>query len=958
MHNKATFNYLPSLGMPEVDSALDWSWLVDIGQGNFDAARIAAQKALTSEKNSQTLFARALVHQLQGEYESALILFEAAFAASDEVEQKSIIAVMIHLSELKAGELFPDHFSLNFEAIKLNSPWRKQYRLLKEKVGNPYVQLEGSLIGDVATVLPNFRSVLSKLYFHQSRDRADGESIPPAQTNEYLDEIKEQLTKQLEIYQGLDIFIAVHLIYSAMAELFGLAGASEQGLEILEQLIQACLKSQNQKEAAWYLLSKADLLTTSLVGGKPICFGYCLTNFVANLNSSSQLDEDLDLSAIHELYYQARKYFANSGALRGEATAIMRLAYLNTLEGQWYLANQGYEEARERFVRLGDRLNAMAAEMGKLWTSAYYDRPEGSAIAMAEKLARKARDNGALAWGISWGLAFARAAGDALCVNKNLEAALWCTSLAETIFAVFSQPVQFAKDSILETYYRFLQAQILQRAFGLEGAMQQLYAKLALALVDGNNWAEAFTIGEMIRACLLPNFSKRVETTSQSVRESDKTIFLEEIANYLPSQTLLVSYLLLDRSILVWGVNSTGLVAKINLQQYRGKEFLASNFLEDAKQLMEKISQGTSDDRLGLCLETILLEPLGDRCDRSHHVIFVPPAELLFFPFHTLSWRGQPLGLQKSISYLPTTSQLQQISSTQTGSKHILVINGIEGILTNTTSSDRFKQLTYSSLVRANAKLLAQFSEVEFLNAAQIEKSAVLDALSRSPKITHLYVQPDRSLSSGILLAGGEIISTEELANLNLNVELMILSVFSQNHEPLTTNELLDLVQSLIHAGVKTIAVNLWHGDNLATAMLIYFLHQRIAAGASLGVALTQAQQQLSRVSIQQALDFCRDAQASLAWQNDPERADRAIITQHVGDLMAFGGNYTRAAEAYLVALNILKKVGYSERANALATKYKYMKSLTQNQMSFNPNLLIFNSPEYWGSFALFGNWH
>ncbi|MGL5881224.1 MAG: hypothetical protein ACRC2V_26100, partial [Xenococcaceae cyanobacterium] len=135
MHHKATFNYLPSLGIPEVDSALDWSWLVDIGQGNFEAARIAAQKALISEKNSQTLFARALVHQLQGEYESALIFFEAAFAATDDVEQKSIIAVTIYLSELKAGELFPDHFSLNFEAIKLNSPWRKQYKLLKERVG-------------------------------------------------------------------------------------------------------------------------------------------------------------------------------------------------------------------------------------------------------------------------------------------------------------------------------------------------------------------------------------------------------------------------------------------------------------------------------------------------------------------------------------------------------------------------------------------------------------------------------------------------------------------------------------------------------------------------------------------------------------------------------------------------------------------------------------------------------
>jgi CHAT domain-containing protein len=953
---KAIFNYLPPLGIPEVDSALDWSWLVDLGQGNFEAARVAAQKALASEKNCQTLFARAIVHQLQGEYARALLMFEEAFAATDEVEQKFLIAATSYLTELKAGELFPDGFSLNFETIKLHSQWREQYKLLKERVNNSYVQLAGNFIAEIAAVCPNFRSIISKLNSHQSLLEPDRDSTNSTQKQEYLEEIKEQLTKQLEIYQGLDIFQAVHSLYSVMAELFGLAGAKEQGVEILEQLIQACLKSQNYREAAWYLLSEGDLLITATVGGKPICFGYCLTNFVDHLEGD-RLADDPDLSAVHDIYYESRKYFAASGLLRGEAMAIMRLAYLNALGGQWYLASQGYEEARERFEQLGDRLNAMSAQMAKFWTIAYYEQPEPSSIASIEELARSARENGALAWGISWGLAFARAAGDALTVSRNLEAALWCTSLAETILAVFSQPIQSRNNSLLDTYYRFLQVQVLQRAFTLEGVMPKLYANLAGALVDSNNWAEAFTIGEMVRACLLPNLAKGAQTTDQSIREPDKTIFLEEISTYLPPQTLLISYLLLEQRMLVWAVDSVGLVAKFSLQQYRGNSFVASNFLEDANQWIKKITQGTSEDLLGLHFEKNLLEPLRECLDRATQIIFVPPAQLIFFPFHTLPWRGQPLGLQKSIAYLTTASQLQTIYPSYSQSKRTLIVSAIEGIVTNISSSNRLKQLIFSSVIRANNNLIAQFGEVKPIDAAQANKTEILEALAGRSKIIHLYVQSDRAIGPGIVLAGGETISAEELTNLNLTTDLVILSVFSQKTQQLTANELLDLVRGLIKSGVRSVAVNLWHGDNIATAMLLYFLHQGLADGKSVGISLLQAQKQLCRVSIQQALDFCRDAQAYLGWQKDSERADRAILTQHVGDLLAFGGNYTRAAEAYLVALNILQEVGYSERADALTTKHRYMKSLIHNQVNFNPNLLIFNSPEYWASFALFGDW-
>jgi CHAT domain-containing protein len=965
---KSTFNYLPSLGVSEVDAALDWSWLVDLGQGNFEAAKIAAEQALLKERNTQTLFARAVVHQLQGEYDRALLLLETAFESTTEIEQKSIIAAMLYLTELRAGEHFPDGFSLNFEAIRLNSVWRQQFQSLKQQVSSPYVQLEGSFIYDIAAVLPNFRVVISKLNSHQSYSTRDDElfssseeqfSPPPYAGNEYLEEIKAQLTKQLETYQSLDIIQVVHLLYSVMAELLGLGDATEQAQEILEHLTQACLNSQNYQEAAWYLLSQGDLSTTITVGGSPICFGYRLTNFGTALEPRKTAT-DLEFAAIHEIYYQARKYFAMAGMRRGEAMAIMRLAYLNALSEQWYLANQGYEEARERFDQLGDRLNAMAAEMGKLWTSAHYEQPESSSIARIEELTRSAKDNGALAWGISWGLAFANSANSALELSDreyNLEAALWCTSLAETIFAIFAEPIQQTGWRSLETYYHFLQAQVLQSAFGFDGVMPRLYAHLTRALVSTENWTEAFTIAEMVRACLLSDFLGKTSVATQSAMASDKSIFIEEIATYLPSQTLLISYLILDKQILAWAVTSMGLVAKIDVRQFGGKPFVSEFFVEEAENWSNNISQGTDRDNWGLNLEKCLLEPLKERIKNSQHIIFIPPVQLNLFPFHNLPWCGQPLGLQKSISYLTTASQLQKFRSKKNNLSSTLIVNAIEGVLIEANHNNQIKQLTSSSIARATAKLIDQFSRVKLIDGQEATKKAVLQALLAAPKIAHLYMQLEDNIDSGIVLAQGEILSQAELANLNLKTDVVFLSIFNHKQRQFKGKKLLGLAQCLIDAGVRTVVVKLWHSDDLATSMFLYFLHQGLADGESLRKSLRQAQRQLCQVSIQQALDFCRDAQAYIAWRQNLDRADRAILTQQIGDLLAFGGNYTRAAEAYQVALKILTEVGYSAHVEALTGKYRYIKSLTNHKIDFNPNLLIYNSPEYWGAFAAIGDW-
>src|SRR5215210_5823549 len=78
----AGVNRLPALRVNEVDVALDWVWLFDMGQGDFARARDASEQALTARRNADTLTARAVVHQLQGEFDAALSLLEESFTCA------------------------------------------------------------------------------------------------------------------------------------------------------------------------------------------------------------------------------------------------------------------------------------------------------------------------------------------------------------------------------------------------------------------------------------------------------------------------------------------------------------------------------------------------------------------------------------------------------------------------------------------------------------------------------------------------------------------------------------------------------------------------------------------------------------------------------------------------------------------------------------------------------------
>ena len=72
---------------------------------------------------------------------------------------------------------------------------------------------------------------------------------------------------------------------------------------------------------------------------------------------------------------------------------------------------------------------------------------------------------------------------------------------------------------------------------------------------------------------------------------------------------------------------------------------------------------------------------------------------------------------------------------------------------------------------------------------------------------------------------------------------------------------------------------------------------------------------------------------------------------------MVLGKDYSRAAEAYGAAIQILTDINYLAAAKSLESNYKMFKSLQKISKLFQEKRLIFDAPAYWSNVFIYGDW-
>ena len=940
------------LGIPTVDTALDWVWLVDFGQGNLAIAQTEAEASILDRWNTSTLFARGVVHQLQGEYKQALSLFEEAFIATSNIQKKYTFAAVAHFAELQAREILPDGCLVMVESNQTESLWKKRCNQLKsalqseeafqvldelqipsesensleeEKISatnssslSSSLSTEGDFIDFVAQTIPTWRTIL-------------GRAGDQSQKEDYLAEIEQQFTHSLESYQNLDIFTIAKSLYSVLAELLALTGKVQEGWSILDNLIKAHKKHKKYLETGWYLLCQGDLLISLPSLGKPIVFGYCL-NIMSESWAEKSLDHSsLDCAAAQQIYLEARQYFIAAHARRGEGMATLRLAYLNGIAEQWNLAHYGYEEAVTCFKAVGDRLNAMAAEMGKFWSCLHYRDLDDKILARASQLAITAKRNGAIAQGVGWGLVFARAAQEAFKQQHNEEVSLNLACLAETILSVFTESRELLPwhlfQQILLTY---------------DSIMQGLYTNLADIFARQNNWSKAFNLAEMANIYTL---RKAIGPVSQ---HNITTLEIEQIPNYLPSHTLVISYLLTETQLLAWAINSEGEIQYSQVNELAGRSFSAQTLLETTQDWLNRLVKKKRITTISRILESTFFSSFDREIARANYIVIVPCAELSHFPFTTLLWRTQPLGKQKSLAYLSAVSQLAYFNShPSTTIQEALFIVYPEAIWQQKIHLNSFSSLQPPSILSGVAKMMADLYDTQPLVGNLVTRDEIFANINRQPRIIHFFIQETT-------------FSNLDLNQLELRGNIVVLTLANLKLGQLANSQLTGIAQSLIYAGAKTVLINrypLTKFKDVATSILLLYFHLGLCAGHSVAESFWQAQQQLELVTVAEALNFCHTVQSCIPWHKDSDRANRALLTRYMGDILFFGRDYVRAVEAYEVARKIFYSVGYPEQAKVFEKKYQQTIKLAQTNSKFMPEKLMFNSPALRGMYQIVGDW-
>jgi CHAT domain-containing protein len=207
---------------------------------------------------------------------------------------------------------------------------------------------------------------------------------------------------------------------------------------------------------------------------------------------------------------------------------------------------------------------------------------------------------------------------------------------------------------------------------------------------------------------------------------------------------------------------------------------------------------------------------------------------LHYLPFHALYNEGEPLLLQKEISYLPSASFLRYSQEADmSGTKDIVLGNSYEGHLPFAVAE-----------ARSIAQLLSSQAMVE-----EEATVAFLQETAENGRILHLAThgdfRPDNPIFSGLALADGWL-TTLDIFNLRLRASLVTLSACQTGRSVIGGgDELLGLMRAFLSAGAASLVLSLWAVEDTSTAKLMEHFYMNLAAGQSKRAALQLAQKHL-----------------------------------------------------------------------------------------------------------------
>ena len=329
---------------------------------------------------------------------------------------------------------------------------------------------------------------------------------------------------------------------------------------------------------------------------------------------------------------------------------------------------------------------------------------------------------------------------------------------------------------------------------------------------------------------------------AQSLSASAAVISLEEAVSQLAPDTAILQYMSLGDELLVWAVTSSGM-AHAHVDDLR-----ASVLGRLVREFQSGCASGRSLELLDAHsrkLARYLLDPVGPVIDAHEKLHITPYGELNSLPFAALKWKGQWLGHQRTLTYLPSASMLQALARPSSTAPQEILAVGNPRMMTHQPPFGEVETLPPLEFAEAEATSVARLYGGTALTDAQASIDEIrprLRAYRRLHFATHGLLYDEAPLLSGIALADGYVLTVQELMGITLDADVVVVSACRSGLGARTGGEeIVGLSRGLLAAGARAVIVSLWSVPDRSTAILMVRFHQNVRDGMDVAKALQEA---------------------------------------------------------------------------------------------------------------------
>ncbi|KAL4744707.1 CHAT domain-containing protein [Aspergillus terricola var. indicus] len=341
-----------------------------------------------------------------------------------------------------------------------------------------------------------------------------------------------------------------------------------------------------------------------------------------------------------------------------------------------------------------------------------------------------------------------------------------------------------------------------------------------------------------------------ISSSGQSTRSITAEVSpLNTVCTSIPGDTLLLQYIYDREQLFSWALSHKGME---KLHERR----LPMYWLDrSATRFHDACKRGFDLTSLGLELFSCeLLGPYRVLLNQYKRLIIVPHGSLHLVAFQALPFAdNEPLAYSHVITYLPSASVLRFLPNKKDLSQHksVLALGNPSNMSYQDTDGIRWPAdaLTGTQAeVSHIAQIMPQGKVKVFVGDDATSSNLRMHAKGYSilHLATHCKPNPEVPLLSSVILANGDQCSVLDLLDLQLDVDLVILSACETGKGAATAgDDVVGFSRALLVSGARAVLVSLWPVDDIATCDLIKYFYEGVSRGLLFPDALHNAQKML-----------------------------------------------------------------------------------------------------------------